>query len=175
MIDKLSERERLFLLGGAIALAVILIGFGGYESYRATLGRLDRTIAARTRQLSTFEQVRQNALQLRQQMQQAEGKLAQSASFSLATFIEGQAGQVAGRTSLSYARPQPPTTRGNLLEENLEAKFERLTLEQVLRLLWMIETGPVPMQVREIDLRKRFDDPALLDLTMTVSAMRRTG
>ncbi len=175
MIDKLNQRERLFLLGGAIALTVILAGFGGYEAYRATLVRLDRTIATRTRQLTEFDELRRDAVLLRQRMQLAEGKLAQSTNFSLATFIEGQAEQIAGRTSLSYARPQPPETRGNLLAENLDAKLERLTLEQVLRLLWIIETGPVPMHVREIDLRKRFDDPALLDLTMTITAIRRSG
>jgi len=175
MIDKLSDRERLFMLGGAIALVVILAGFGGYEAYRSTLTRLDRTIATRTRQLADFEGLRQEALLLQQQMQQAEGKLAQSATFSLATFIEGQAEQVAGRTSLAYARPQSPASRGNLQEEILEAKLERLSLEQVLRLLWVIDTAPVPMHVRDMELRKRFDDPALLDLTLTVSAMRRAG
>ena len=175
MIDKLSERERLFLLGGAVTLVVILAGFGVYEAYRSTLVRLDKTIATCTRQLAEFDNLRRDALQLRQQMQAAEGKLAQSASFSLATYIEGQAGQVAGKTSLAYARPQPATNRGDLQVESLEAKLERLSLEQVLRLLWAIETGPVPMQVRDLELRRRFDDPAQLDLTLTVSAMRRAG
>jgi len=175
MIDKLNERERLFLLGGAVLLVVLLAGFGGYEFYRSTLVRLDKTIVTRTRQLADFDRLRHEALLLRQQMQQIEGKLAQSADFSLATFIEGQATQVAGRTSLAYARPQPTVTRGALQEEVLEAKLERISLEQLLRLLWTIETAPVPMHVRELNLRKRFDDPALLDLTMTVSAMRRAG
>jgi general secretion pathway protein M len=174
MIDKLNERERLSLLGGAVALVVILAGFGGFEVYRSTLTRLDKTIVTRTRQLADFDNLRRDALLLRQQIQQAEGQLAQSATFSLPTFIEGQAEQVAGRTSLAYARPQPPTSRGDLLEESLEAKLERLTLEQVLRLLWAVETGPVPMQVRDMELRKRFDDPAQLDLMLTVSAMRRS-
>jgi general secretion pathway protein M len=175
MIDKLNDRERLFLLGGAVVLVVILVGFGSYEAYRLKLVRLDKAIATRSRQLADFENRRQEALQLRQQMEQAERKLGESAGFSLATFIEGQAGQIAGKTTLAYARPQPPVSRGNLHEESLEAKLERLTLEQVLRLLWTIESGPVPMQVRAMELRKRFDDPALLDLTLTVSATRRAG
>lgn len=175
MIDKLGDRERLFLLGGTVILVVILVGFGAYEAYRSTLLRLDKTIATRTRQLGDFETRRQEALLLRQQLEQAERKLGASVGFSLASFIEGQAGQVAGRSSLAYARPQPPVSRGNLQEETIEAKLERLTLEQVLRLLWAIETGPVTMQVRTMELRKRFDDPALLDLTLTVSATRRTG
>jgi len=175
MIDKFSDRERLFVLGGAVLLVVILAGFGLYEAYRTTLVRLDKTIATRTRQLADFDSRRQEALLLRQQIEQAERKLGESAGFSLATFIEAQATQVAGKTGLAYARPQPPVNRGNLLEESLEAKLERLTLEQVLRLLWAIESGPVPMRVQALELRKRFDDPALLDLTLTISAARRSG
>ena len=175
MIDRLGERERLFLLGGAIVLVVILVGFGGYQAYSATLVKLDRAIAARTRQLGEVERLRQEALQLRQQMQQAEAKLAQSAAFSLASYIEGQADQLAGRGSLAYARPQPSVNRGQFQEESLEVRIERLSLEQVLRLLWAVESAPVPMQVRGLNLQRRFDNPALLDLTMTVAATRRTG
>jgi len=175
MIDKLGERERLFLVGGAVFLVVILGGFGVYQAYHSTLVKLDRTIATRTRQLTEVERLRQEALLLRDQMQQAEAKLAQSATFSLASYLEGQAEQLAGRGSLSYARPQPSVGRGNFQEEILEMKIERLALEQVLRLLWTVETAPVPMHVRDFNLNRRYDDPALLDLTMTVAATRRAG
>jgi general secretion pathway protein M len=175
MIDRLGERERLFLAGGAFLLVVVLGGYGAYQAYSSTLVKLDRTIVTRTRQLTEVDRLRLEALQLRQQIQQAEAKLAQSANFSLASYLEGQAEQLAGRGSLSYARPQPSVNRGQFQEEILEIKLERLALEQVLRLLWTVETAPAPMQVREFNLRKRFDDPALLDLTMTIAATRRSG
>lgn len=175
MINKLNERERFFLVGGAVVLVVILGGYSIYETYRAAMVRLDRTIAGRTRQLTDFGHQQQQALQIRQQIQQAESKLAQSAGFSLGTYIENQAGLVAGRTALAYVRPQPPVVRGNLQEESIEAKLERLSLEQALRILWAVEAAPAPAHVQQLDLRRRFDDPGLLDMTMTVTATRRAG
>ncbi len=175
MIDKLGERERLFLIGGGIILAVLLIVLGSYWAYRGSLQKLDRTIAVRSRQIGELELVRQEALQLRQKIQLAEGKLGQSADFSLATYVEEQARQLAGGATLAYGRPQAPLTTGDLQEETFELKLEKLSYDQVLRLLWMPETAPVPMRIRSMELKKRFDDPTRLDLVMTVSAMRRSA
>lgn len=173
MIDRLGERERLLLIGGGALLAALLLVFGSYWAYRGALQRLDRSIAVRSRQAGELEVVRREAMQLREKIQQAEGKLGQSAGFSLATYVEEQARQLAGGATLAYGRPQAPVITGDLQEEIFEMKLEKLSYDQVLRLLWMPETAPVPMRIRSMELKKRFDDPTRLDLSMTVSAMRR--
>lgn len=173
MIDRLGERERLVLIGGGALLAVLLVVFGSYWAYRDSLQRLDRTIALRSRQAGELELVRREATQLREKIQQAEGKLGQSGGFALATFVEEQTRLLAGGATLAYGRPQAPVMTGDLQEETFEMKLEKLSYDQVLRLLWMPETAPVPMRIRSVELKKRFDDPTRLDLSMTVSATRR--
>ncbi len=173
MSRTLSDRERTVLIVGGVVVAAILLYVGVFESYRGMLTRLDKSIATRTQQLAELEELRGEARALQQQIREAEGKLTESGGFSLVKFTEDLAARTAGRGALTYARPQPAATRGELQEESLETRIERLSLEQVLRLLWGIQNAPVPMRVRGLQLNKRFDAPAQLDLTLTISAMRK--
>jgi len=174
MISQLNQRERIFVIVGGLALVLALIYFAILLPYRSALNRFDQQINARSLQLEEVKELQASYLGLKQQMTQVERLLDNRNDFSALTFVENLVEQTAGRENLLSMRPQSPEQRNEFTLDSVEIKLEKLTLEQVLELLAGIEAAEIPMQVRNLYLKQRFDDRSLLDATMMVTALRRT-
>jgi len=174
MISQLNQRERIFVIIGGLALVLALIYFAILAPYRSALSRFDQQINARSLQLEEVKELQASYLGLKQQMTQVERLLDNRKDFSALTFVENLVEQTAGRENLLSMRPQSPEQRNEFTLDAVEIKLEKLTLEQVLELLAGIEAADIPMQVKTLYLKQRFDDRSLLDATMTVTALRRT-
>jgi hypothetical protein len=173
MIKTLNEKERYALAGGAAVLALLLIVFGLVIPYGAADKRLDNRISSRQAQLQEARQLREDYLVLQKQAGQLQRDLTLRETTPPLTFLEQTAGQFGGRENLVLMRPLPSVVQGKLRIETTEFKLERLSLEQVLRILQAIEQTSPPMRVDRLHLKQRFDNAAQLDLSATVSATRR--
>ena len=89
MIDRLTERDRLALAVGAVAVVLALLYFGLFLPYRRGVAALDTRIASRQRQLAEVQELGARCRPLQQQLSQAELRLGQSAEFGLLAFVEG--------------------------------------------------------------------------------------
>jgi len=172
-LSQLEKREQIMLLVGAVFLIAVLLFVGVYEPYRNTLSGMHRTIAARQRQIQEVRQLQAEYNGLQQQMKRTESKLGRSSGLSALALLENIASNVGSRENLSYIRPQPAQTQGEISIENLDIKLDRLSLQQVLQLLWEIETAKTPMQIKNLRIKQRFDNQALTDTTLTVSVFRK--
>lgn len=56
-----------------------------------------------------------------------------------------------------------------LREERAEFTIERLTLNELVNVLYKIDHAPATLSVKAFTVRKAFEDPRLLDVTLTVS------
>lgn len=63
--------------------------------------------------------------------------------------------------------------RGGFMEEAAEVKIEGLTANETVNLLHRLEKGTRPVVIKKAIMRTRFDDPARLDLTLTVALLRQ--
>lgn len=69
--------------------------------------------------------------------------------------------------------PVKGVEQAGFLEEAAEVKIEGLTANEAVNLLHRLEKGTRPVLVKKALLRTRFDDPARLDLTLTVALLRQ--
>ncbi|MDT8440033.1 MAG: type II secretion system protein GspM [Desulfuromonadales bacterium] len=178
MIEKfqqLSQRERLFVIGGGLMVILVLLYIAILLPYQNALERLDNQIAARSRQLEEVRALRLDYLQRQRELTQVERRLDNRRDFSALTFIENLAVSSAGRERLVSMRPQAPVVGNRLTTEAVEIKLERVTLREVVELLRGIEGAKTPMQVRSLQLKQRFDDRSRLDASMTIAALRRNA
>jgi len=173
MMQRMNRRERIFVAIGFLVMLVLFCYFALISPYLGALQRLDQTIDSRHAQLLEMQQLRLDYQVLSRSFSQLEARLEQADNFAALGFIEELVGQIAGREKLAYLRPQATEIEGELLLEPVEVKVEMLDLEQVLLLLWEIDRAPAPLQVKAVRLKQRFDNSAMLDLTMTVTAVRR--
>ncbi len=172
-IAQLERREKILLLVGAVFIVVVVLIYGVYDPYRNALSRAQRSIATKYQQIDQVRALQAEYLALQGQMNRAESKLVKRSGVSALAMVEDIASRIGSRENLSYIRPQPAQTQGDIHIENLDVKLERLSLQQVLQLLWGVESAKTQMQIKNLRLKQRFDNPAQTDLTMTVSVFRK--
>ncbi len=175
MFSQLNQRERIFVIVGGVTLALILLYIAILMPYRNAMTRLDAQIAVRNQQIQEVHKLRAQYLALQQEVARTERLLDSRRDFSALTFIENLVESTAGRENLLSMRPQAPVTRNQVTTEAVEIKLEKMTLRQILELLWSVEKATAPMQVSNLYLKQRFDDRSQLDASMTVTALRRAS
>jgi general secretion pathway protein M len=172
-LAQLSQRERWALLVGGVVVLITIFYLGVIAPYRSSLEVLDNRISARQRQIREVQTMRQEFLELQRRLQESEARLNKAQGFSLFSFVEGVAAQAASKEHLVYMRPQTPTVQGEVREESVEIRLEKIQLDQMVRLLHAIESAEAPLQVKNLRVRTRFDNRALLDVVLTVSSYGR--
>jgi len=149
---------------------VLLVIFAVVLPYRDALQNLDARIGARQSQLADLQQMQGEFRQLQQRIGAVERRAARGKDFSLFSFLEETTLSIASRENLSYLRPQPTTQEGELREESLEVKLEKIRLDQLVELLHATESADALLRIKSLRTRARFDDPTLLDATLLISA-----
>jgi type II secretory pathway component PulM len=174
-LEQLETREKLFLIAGGAILFVLLLVFGVYLPYLRALERADRSITVKIDQIKEMVQLQSDFKVLQTQMEQLESSQEPGTGLSALTLIEDIAGRIGSRENLINIRPQAVQIKGDYRIENVDVKFEKMPLSQVVRLLKGIEISKIPIQVKTLQLKQRFDDHSQLDVTMTVSSFRKNS
>lgn len=174
-IDQLEKREKVFLIVGIVASLVMITFYGVYQPYHNALRLLDKKVASRQLQLNEVRSLQAEYQSLQKQMDYAQKTVGKKDARSPLAKVEELASNIASREKLSYIRPQSPQIQGDIRVDNLDIKLEKLSLEQVLQLLWKVEAPATQMQVKNFRIKQRFDNAAQLDLTMTVSVYGKSS
>ncbi len=62
---------------------------------------------------------------------------------------------------------------GSMTEESAEVVIEKVTLNELVNLFYKIGDAPMILSVKRATMKKSFENPELLDLTMTVALFTR--
>ncbi len=171
MIANLSQRERIILAGGALFVAITLFYLLVWTPYNAALETLDAKIRSKQKQVVEVQALQRDFQNLNTQIRQAETQLSRGTTFSLFSFIEATEAQVASKENLVYMRPQPSVDQNEFREESVEIKLEKIRLDQLVQLLYEIESANAFLKVKTLRVKTRFDNKSELDAVMTISSM----
>ncbi|WP_305041104.1 type II secretion system protein GspM [Geoalkalibacter sp.] len=174
MIANLSQREKLFLGIGALAVLAVILWLGVLSPYRTGIEAAEARIQSRERQLEEIRLLQREYRRLQQELALAERRLVTSArGFSLFSFVEDVTNRTGVRENLVSMRPQSPQTLGEFREESVEIRLDRIRLDQLVRLLHAMEGADLHVNTKNLRIRTRFDDRSLLDTTLIVSYMQK--
>ncbi len=69
---------------------------------------------------------------------------------------------------------KPLTTQAapGLVEEEAEVQVERVNINEAVNLFYKIENSPMSIFIKKADMKASFDNPANLDITMTIALVR---
>ena len=59
--------------------------------------------------------------------------------------------------------------QGRMTEDSAEVQIERVTLNEIVNMLYRIEDAPMILSVKKTVIKKSFENPELLNVTMTVA------
>ncbi|MCP3177191.1 type II secretion system protein GspM [Desulfuromonas sp. KJ2020] len=174
MIANLTPRERLILTVGGLFVLLALAYLLVWSPYRNAMERFDSQITSRQRQMGEIQQLRQEFLRLNQRIAQAEAQLARARSFSLFSFVEEAGARIASRENLVSMRPQPASEQNGFREEAVEIKLEKIRLDQLVQLLYEIETAEAFLRVKNLRVKTRFDNRSQLDATLVIASLGKS-
>lgn len=63
--------------------------------------------------------------------------------------------------------------QGSMAEESAEVQIEKLTLNELVNMFYRINEAPMILSVKRVTIRKSFEKPELLDITMTIALFTR--
>lgn len=171
MIDRLNPREKIVVLSGLVILVLILIWFALINPYLDSMTGLDRRIAIQKRSLTKSLQLQEQIAVLRQQLATVESQ--RRVNKPLFSEVESLTEQIGVREQLLSMRPQPAATQGEFRQQLVEIRLEKLSLVQLVKLLYAVEYRSGGIQVKALRVKPRFEDRSSLDVNMTLMSLEK--
>jgi len=176
---KLGGREKLVMIAGGVAVALLLFYRFGLSPAIERLRTLDRLVAIKEREVHQMRTMRETYLAQKRLMEEVNQSLAQRGQdFAIFSFLEELANKTGIKNNIMYMKPAL-TTAGELFRESsVEMRLEGIALQQLTRYLYDIERAPQLLRVRRMHIKPRPANPDLLDVTFQVSTFylqERTG
>jgi len=164
--ESLDQRTRLqWGIGIALLLLVIIL----FTTLNGQISALEKKRKARENDLVEMMILKQRFQAAKLSSQRFAGRLAGvQADDSPAKIIE----EIGIKGKSSKITPLKSEERGGFIEDSAEVKLDGLTLNEAVNLLYRLEKGTRPVLVKKANLKTRFDDPALLDLTLTIALLK---
>ena len=175
----LGGREKLVMIAGGVAVALLLFYRFGLSPALERLRMLDRLVATKERDLHEMKTLRETYLAQKRLMEEVNQSLAQRGQdFAIFSFLEELANKAGIKNNIMYMKPAL-TTPGELFRESsVEMRLEGIVLPQLTRYLYDIERAPQLLRVRRMHIKPRTANPDQLDVTFQVSTFylqERTG
>ncbi len=163
-----SDQERRWVvIGGCVAALLLVLAFV-VSPYLQALEGLERQQARSAELLAELEGIQSEVAGLRASL----GRQPRATRGGSATsVVESTASGLGLRERLISLRPQT-LTEGSEIAESLEAAAEKISLEELVRWLYAIENSSGGLQVSQLRLRKRFDNPEQFDATLLLVRYR---
>ena len=170
MIERCSPREKLAIAVAGVAVILTILIAGILLPYRTAMQRLDQRMISRQEQILEARSLVQRIKGMQTEVATTARKLSAASAAPLVTTLEGMVVEIAGKEKILGIRPQPVTAPAGFRQEKVEMQLERVRLEQLVQLLHAIDSANSVMQSDSLKMRPRFEDPALLDVTLVVSS-----
>jgi general secretion pathway protein M len=164
--NDLDSRTRM-QLGIGISLLLLIIILLSFANDRITA--LAKKRVSREADLVQMLTLKQRYLSARTLSQRFSNRLATSrADDSPAKIIE----EIGIKGKNSQIIPVKGEDRGEYVEDAAEVKLEGITANEAINLIYRLEKGTRPVIVKKANFKTRFDDPARLDLTITIALLK---
>lgn len=171
MIKRLNPRERIIVLAGLAVLGLVLIWFALLNPYMQAMANLDRRITAHKHNLERVRQMQGEIGQLKEQLAAFGNR--RPGTRQLFAQVENLTVQTGVREQLLSMRPQPTTTQGGYRQQLVEIRLEKLSLSQLVKLLYAVEYRSGGIQVKTLRVKPRFEDRSSLDVNMVLMSLEK--
>lgn len=174
VFNNLKPREQgIVIVGGAAAILILLYAYA-VDPLLQRNAALDRLITQKGKQYQELLVLQKEYSGLKKQHEELEKNASRTQKdFSPLSFMEGLSTQAGIRDRVVSMKPRFTPVGEDYRESSIEVKAERLTLPQTVSYLHRIENSGMPIRIKTLHLKTRFDDPSQADLTVVVSSLER--
>lgn len=165
---RLAKRERLLLIGG-IALLLFLIFFQLLSSGHKRMRTLERVNRKLEKDLEEMYRLQNRYLILEERLKSFDERMvARPADFTLFSHLENLASQTGVKEKIDYLKPSERVVGERCRRSLVRVKLKGVTLEQLTRYLYSIESSPHSLEVRRLHITPK---RGFLNVTFEVSTL----
>ncbi len=151
-------------------LAMILL-FCGYLINR-DFERREARISAKVEKLGEVASLRSDYKRKLAEQQRLAAEVRKNGSTRILSYLESMASKAAIDLANVSERRGEPTGSDQVREEAAAIEIREVSIDRLDRFLESIEAGNRLVKVRRLKVKKRFDNPELLDATVTVGTFK---
>lgn len=164
----LAPRERLLVGSAGLLLALALLYVAVVNPLLGAIARTGSRREAADQELHVMTRLRREYDALQGRLADVERRIQTSPRGNLRSTLETLASQASVAVESMEPQAAPPGDRYR--ESKVEVALEQVTLVQTVNYLHQIESSDQVLSVKSLRLRKRPDNPELLDVSFTVSS-----
>jgi general secretion pathway protein M len=172
--ERLSGREQAMVLFMVIALGSMVLGLTGYLVNR-DLGARAKRIDAKLEKLRQIAELKSDYQARLAQQQQLANEVRSNGSTRILSYLEDASRRADLELKNATERAGEPTGSEQVKEESAEVTVTNVSLDRLHAFLDLVETGNRLVRIRRLKIKTRFDNPQMLDATVTVSTYKPTG
>jgi len=160
---KLSKREKVILASGAAFLIVFIVFAGIIMPLLSYKSELNATIASKDEQLVKIYELASGINAYKELARK--GDSPRDANFTLFRFLEEQASKIGINERIEYMKPI--SDMSDSTKESVEVKIRGIYQEDLISLLYGIESCPSGLRIKRLNIR-RVERDKNLDVTFQV-------
>lgn len=169
---KLSLRERWLVAIAAVFVGSALIFAFVINPVLEKKGRYVRLAQKAAADLVQFNEYALEYRSLRSSLAQMEREVAsRSSDMSLLAAMESNARKLGLADKITSMKPFTSELESGMVQSSVEMRIEKVDLNGLVRFIEAVETGPHTAATTRLRIKTRFDDPALLDITLLVTTL----
>jgi general secretion pathway protein M len=166
---KLARRERYFVSGAALFIAIFFIFQFLISPFFETRRKIKRGVRAKQAGLEEIVKLSSEYNRYRKGSQGIKQILAdRRKGFTLFSFLEKTARDAGVKNSIKYMKPSVSTGSGPYKESLVEMKLEAVTLEQLSGYLWRVESTDSVVSIKRISIKENSNKTGRLDAILQV-------
>jgi general secretion pathway protein M len=169
-LAKLSNREKIALVVGIGFIAIFIFVKVTIFPFMDATERLERMLVSYNRNYSDIKKLRLDYLELQRRADDSKAQFnRRQRGFTLFSFLDNLAGQVGIKERITYMKPSSTKQKDTPYRLSLvEIKLNGITMEQITKFLYQIETSPNMIHVRRLSLSKKEEKEGLLNVILQV-------
>ncbi len=169
-IKALLNRNRSYAAAAAAVLVLLVLSLALLAKYRAAA----RMVAVKKAELSRFSVLASEYLEKKASADMMARKTRPTeGDESAITEIERIGSRAGVKDLITSIKPLEEKQAEGYVESGFEVKIERVDLNRLVNLLYLIENNRRLLVVREFSMKSRFEDPNLLDISMKIARLSR--
>ena len=171
----LAARERMILtIGGAVVITSLLFLLL-VDPILSRIDKLERQTVRKSKERVELSAMASDYGAKQARLAKLEQRLPSGDSqFSLLAFMEDAAASVQIRDRIVGMQPQQATMQHGYQETAVDLRLDGVQLPQLLALLVALEQAPYDVQVQQLQIKPKYDNPVNLDATLRIVSYAKT-
>jgi len=166
-----DHQKRIAMIAGAVVAVLMLLWVVVLP--RLGIGGIDDKIKLKENELREVIRLYKSFEQIKGDFNRIESQINRNQSLSLLSELSRIAEKVNVKQGIDSMVSKAKPKNDFYQEEAVEMRVEKITLEELTRLLYEIEYSTKVLRVRKLHVEARFDDKTLLNAVLEVSTYKR--